>query len=141
MTVLRLVLGDQLSPDSPALLGADLACDVVLMIESADECAYVPHHRQKIVLFLSAMRHFANALRNRGFTVDYVALDDAASTGTLAGEVSRAAQRHGAERVVMGEPGEWRLQEAAASWEDRLDIPVTIRPDHRFLCTRAEFAA
>ena len=31
-------------------------------VEVHDETTYVPHHRQKIVLVLSAMRHFAAAL-------------------------------------------------------------------------------
>ena len=53
MGVLRLILGDQLSPDIAALEGVDAARDVVLMAEVMGECTYVPHHRQKLVLVLS----------------------------------------------------------------------------------------
>ena len=40
-----------------------------------EEGIYVPHHKQKIVLVLSAMRYFADELRQRGVPVDYVRLD------------------------------------------------------------------
>jgi deoxyribodipyrimidine photolyase-related protein len=63
MTTLRLVLGDQVSPDLSALAGLDRATDTVLMIEVANEWTHVAHHKQKIVLVLSAMRHFASELR------------------------------------------------------------------------------
>ena len=63
MKTLRLVLGDQLSTDISSLVDIDAAKDVVLMLEVDDECRYVPHHQQKIVLFLSSMRHFAHRFR------------------------------------------------------------------------------
>ncbi|MEQ9200193.1 MAG: cryptochrome/photolyase family protein, partial [Rhodospirillales bacterium] len=55
MKTLRLILGDQLSQDLSALDGLDQAKDTILMMEVAEECSYVPHHPQKIVLVLSAM--------------------------------------------------------------------------------------
>ena len=65
MTTLRVVLGDQCSDQLSALEGLDPARDVVLVAEVRGECTYVRHHKQKIVLVLSAMRHFAERLRAR----------------------------------------------------------------------------
>ena len=90
MSALRVILGDQLSRDIAALAGL-AAGDVVLMAEVMGECTYVPHHPQKIVLVLSAMRHFAAALAARGAKLRYVRLDDPENTQTLSGEVARAA--------------------------------------------------
>jgi len=59
---LVLVLGDQLSHDSPALDGIDPAGDRVLMIEARGEATHVWSHKARIALFLSAMRHFAAEL-------------------------------------------------------------------------------
>ncbi len=141
MTTLRLVLGDQLTPDIAALDGIDPAGDVVLMVEAMEECGHVPHHQQKIVLFLSAMRHFAYELRGRGITVDYVRLDDPANTGSFTGEVERAIARHGARHIVLTEPGEWRVQAMAESWAARFGLPVEIRADTRFFASKPRFAA
>ena len=110
MTILQLVLGDQLSFDLTALADIDPAADVVLMLEVEQEGRQVPHYQRKIVLFLSAMRHFAAALTARGLRVDYVTLDDCANTGTFTGEMEHAVARHAPERLVLPEPGEWRVQ-------------------------------
>ena len=45
-----------------ALADLDPERDTVLMMEVMEECTYVRHHKQKIVLVLSAMRHFADEL-------------------------------------------------------------------------------
>ena len=60
------------------------------------EARYVNHHRKKLAFFLAAMRAFARELREAGWRVDYVALDDPKNTGSLTGEV---------ERAVAGLPG------------------------------------
>src|ERR1700761_7176433 len=108
MPALRLVLGDQLTRAIAAL--RDYADgDVVLMAEVAGETSYVKHHKQKIAFIFSAMRHFAEELRAEGLRVDYVRLDDPGNSGSICGEVRRAAERHGCDRVVATFPGEWRV--------------------------------
>ncbi len=132
--VLRLVLGDQCSDGLASLAGLDPARDVVLLAEVQSECTYIRHHKQKIVLVLSAMRHFAAALRERGVRVDHVPLDDPDNTGTLAGEVPRAVARHGLRGIVCTHPGEWRVLQDMRGWEAATGVPVEIRDDDRFLC-------
>ncbi|CAA9235403.1 MAG: Deoxyribodipyrimidine photolyase [uncultured Craurococcus sp.] len=139
MGLLRLVLGDQLSHDIAALEGIDPGRDVVLMAEVMGECTYVPHHKQKLVLVLSAMRHFAEELRARGIPVDYIRLDDPDNTGTLSGELARAVARHRPAGIVATFPGEWRVLEAMRGWEEVLGLPVDIREDVRFLCPLPRF--
>lgn len=140
VATLRLVLGDQLTPTLSALRDLDPARDVVLMVEAEAETTYVRHHKQKIVLALSAMRHFAAELRARGARVEYVELDAPGTTGSLAGEIERLAARLRPERVVITEPGEWRLQEAFATMRDTLRAPLEVRADDRFLCSREGFS-
>ena len=64
------------------------------MMEVWDEATYVKHHKQKIALIFSAMRHFAGELRDAGWQVDYVKLDDHGNSGSFTGEVARAVERH-----------------------------------------------
>ncbi len=141
MSVLRVILGDQLSSDISALADLDPARDIVLMMEVMEECTYVRHHQQKIVLVLSAMRHFADELRERGVRVDYVPLDALDNSGHLTSEVQRAVLRHAPDRVVVTEPGEWRVQAMMEDWAALTDTPVERRDDGRFFASRARFAA
>lgn len=138
--VLRLVFGDQLTRSLSSLRDIDARTDIVLMVEADAEATYVRHHKQKIVFILSAMRHFAERLRVEGIRVDYVRLDDPANTQSFDGEVARAVLRHRPKRIVVSEPGEMRVLDMIQSWQDRHGVPVSIRDDDRFFCSRAEFA-
>jgi deoxyribodipyrimidine photolyase-related protein len=141
MKSLRFLLGDQLTATISSLADCDPARDVILMAEVMGEGTYVRHHKQKIVLVLSAMRHFASELEKLGFTVDYVRLDDPANSGTLEGELRRAVHRHQPDRVIVTEPGEWRLWQAMLEWRESLAVPVELRADDRFIASRDEFSA
>ena len=138
--VLRLVLGDQLSDGLSSLRDLERG-DVVLMAEVMSEATYVRHHKQKFALVFSAMRQFAERLRARGAMVRYVRLDDPRNTQTLNGEVLRALADQPFARVVLAEPGEWRLVHAFEELAHLAPIPVEVRPDDRFICARAEFEA
>ena len=69
---IMVVLGNQLFP--PDCLD-DCRDAVVFMAEDVGLCTYVRHHQQKIVLFLAAMRSYADELRDAGFDVRYFELD------------------------------------------------------------------
>ena len=133
MSALRIVLGDQLTRGLSSLRDY-VPGDTVLMMEVAEEATYVKHHKQKLVLIFSAMRHFAEELRHHGFTVDYVRLDDPANTGSFTSEVERAITRHKPSRIVVTEPSEWRVLEMMKSWD------AEVLSDDRFFATPASFA-
>ncbi|MDE4173198.1 cryptochrome/photolyase family protein [Phaeobacter sp. PT47_59] len=136
MARLILILGDQLSETLSALQAGDKARDTVVMAEVTEEGAYVRHHPKKIALILAAMRKFASHLQDQGWGVAYTRLDDAKNTGTIAGELLRRAAQTGADEVIATTPGEWRLIRELQS----LPLKVSLRPDTRFIATRADFA-
>ena len=121
------------------LAAADRDRDIVLMAEVQEENIYVRHHKKKIALVLSAMRHFADELSDAGWTVDYVKLDDPDNRGSLVDEIDRAVARHDCDSVVVTEPGEWRLRLAFEALSRRLDMPLTIVEDDRFICRHEAF--
>lgn len=137
---LRLVFGDQLSHTLSSLQDATHD-DIILMVEIMGEATYAPHHKQKLVLVFSAMRHFAKELKDKGFCVDYVRLDDAQNTGDFTGEVVRALGRHNIARIILTEPSEYRVRLVVEGWMHHFPVPVTMREDDRFLCTHARFEA
>jgi len=137
--VIRLVLGDQLTRGLASLADLDPAKDVVLMAEVIEEVTYVRHHKRKVAFLFSAMRHFAEELRADGITVDYIRLDDEDNSGSFSGEIARAVTRHGADRIVVTEPGEHRVLAAMQDWQTALGVDVEIRGDDRFMCPPGMF--
>ncbi len=135
---LVLLLGDQLNPDSPALAATRPDTARVLMVETAGEAAHVPSHKQRIAVFLSAMRHRAAALRQDGWEVDYRDLD--AGLSSLSAGLEAALRDAGADRVLLTEPGEWRVEHALRSTCGRLGVDLEVLPDPHFYASREEFA-
>jgi deoxyribodipyrimidine photolyase-related protein len=138
---LRLILGDQLSRSVSSLDGVEAASDIVVMVEVRAEATYVPHHKKKIAFLFSAMRHFAEELRQEGLNVHYVKLDDAKNSQSFTGEVQRLVGEIKPAKLVVTEPGEWRVLEMMRGWQEELPVPVEIREDTRFLCSTERFAA
>ena len=133
---LALVLGDQLSFELASLRELNPDRDAILMAEVVEEATYVPHHPQKIALIFSAMRHFAEALRQRGWRVLYSRLDDAHNSGSIVGELRRGLEQLGAGAIHLTECGEWRLQQALCD----SGLPLVWHADRRFFCSREWFA-
>jgi deoxyribodipyrimidine photolyase-related protein len=137
---LRLVLGDQLTPSLASLRDADRMQDLVLMAEVQAEATYVRHHKKKIAFLFAAMRAFAEELRDQGFRVRYVRIDDPDNAGDLLAEVRRAlAAESGLDRLVLTRCGEWRLDQEQSTWARALNLPVDVREDDRFICPLADF--
>ena len=137
--VLVPVLGDQLTRNLASIRGRTKDDTVILMMEVWDEATYVKHHKQKIVLIFSAMRHFAAELEDAGWTVDYVKLDAEDNAGSFTGETARAIERHEPRLVSVVEAGEWRVREDMEQWADKFACEVEILRDDRFICSQSEF--
>lgn len=136
-----LILGDQLSLSLATLRVLDPQHDVLIMAEVADETAYVPHHKQKIALIFSAMRHFAHELRSAGWRVCYHQWQPDSPFKSLLDVVQyyqqTLAQQPGTsvESLVITRCGEYRLQHAINNeWSARLQLAVTVFEDDRFIC-------
>ncbi|MDX1923010.1 MAG: cryptochrome/photolyase family protein [Alphaproteobacteria bacterium] len=138
---LILVLGDQLTLELSSLRCGNSAHDVVLMAEVGSETRYVKHHKKKIAFLFSAMRHFAQSLREQGWRVIYRKLDQTGSGSSFTDEVSKAVREISPARLIVTEPGEWRVLQEIESWNAHLPCAVDVLQDDRFICSRGEFAA
>jgi len=136
---LSLVLGDQLDSKSVVLRDLDPRRDVVLMMEVSEEATHVPSNPQRTVLFLSAMRHFAKQLNDKGIRVRYIRLDDPDNTNHFTGEVGRAIKTLSPHVLRLVRPGEHRVFKEVREWERRFKMPVEILEDSHFLTDIDDF--
>lgn len=138
---LLLVLGDQLDEKASALADLDRDRDAILMVEVREEAEHVPSHRQRLVLFLAAMRHFALDRIEQGFRVRYVRLDDRANTQAIGSELARAIGTLGPERIRVVRPGDHRVEAMIREAAEDADVPLEILEDESFSCSLEEFDA
>ncbi len=136
---LVVVLGDQLDLDGAAFSGFDPERDRGWMCEAPAESRYVWSHKARIVVFLSAMRHFREALLARGWPVDYLA-SGAHAYETLAEALAAQLEALRPQCVVIVEPGEYRLHEALRTVVSDAGCRLDWRADTHFLCSSDAFA-
>lgn len=135
MTVLRLLLGDQLNPMHSWFCRVDPEVVHVLM-EVRQETDYVLHHAQKILAIFAAMRDFTRLLEQAGFRVEYLRIDDPANTQSIVANLDRLIARFAAKRIEYQAPDEWRLDRQLAEWGSAQAIEVQVCNSEHFYTGR-----
>jgi deoxyribodipyrimidine photolyase-related protein len=138
---LVIVLGDQLDKESSALEGFDSTQDVIWMAEVSEESTHVWSAKQRIAVFLSAMRHFAETLRSRCLPLVYIQMDEAGNLGSLPLELSRVIARLQPAALVLSAPGDWRVLQGLRAVAKQHALALDLRDDTHFFSTVREFAS
>ncbi|MDX1436487.1 MAG: cryptochrome/photolyase family protein [Anaerolineales bacterium] len=129
------ILGDQLLKIHPAIQKAEeehpRSSIQVLLIENRARISRLPYHRKKIVLLLSAMRHYAVELKNQGYEVDYI------QAPSLQAGLARHFQAWNPERIYTMAASERRGREfQQQTLAKRTDAAVDVLPNTQFLVGR-----
>lgn len=109
------------------------------MAEVAAESTHVWSSKPRIAFFLSSMRHFAGILRAQGITVDYAKLGTH-RFHSIASGLADAIARFSPRKVILAEPGEWRLAQELRQCCNAHNTELALREDSHFLISQHEFA-
>ena len=134
---LILVLGDQLDLESPLIKNADPNLDRIWMAEVEEESVHVWSHKQKIVLFLSAMRHFRASLLEQGLPLVYTELDDGVDSFSMS--LKDTLKEYKPETVMVLRPGSWRVLEAIQSVCTKASVVLEVFEDDHFFTSPKDF--
>ncbi|MGB0370833.1 MAG: cryptochrome/photolyase family protein [Opitutales bacterium] len=134
-----LILGNQLF--APARLPVDNSTPV-FMAEDLGLCTYFKHHKQKITLFLSAMRSYADELRENGYSVHYHRLEFKTSSDSQCTYLERLASFIKTEKIealhfyeIEDRPFEAAIKELI----EELKLEAHEHSSPMFLTSRADF--
>ena len=140
MGKLIFITGDQLSLDAIPLKEADQSADRVVMAEVEEEIRRFPNHKQRVVLFLSAMRHFRQQLEGAGYEVVYQEIGDEGGSPTLIDFLDLQIKDFGPDHIAMTESGRYSMEQEVRQLADLHGVSLSIHNDPHFLCTRQEFS-
>ncbi|WP_165360561.1 cryptochrome/photolyase family protein [Candidatus Chloroploca sp. Khr17] len=125
------ILGDQLLDPHPALVAAASVAGTssvhVVLLESTARLNQQPYQRKKLVLLLSAMRHYVAMLRAQGYAVEYLHAPD-----FLSG-LREHCQRTQPGHLFTMAAAEYATRQFQQTLADALGLPVTILPNAQFL--------
>jgi deoxyribodipyrimidine photolyase-related protein len=125
---LVIILHDQLSRTISSLDNIDKENDTIIFYESKSYFTKFKHHKKKIVLLISAMRHFAKELEQEGFIVKYISLD------SDSGSLKQVLNNISYDDVIITEPSEYYVLTEIKQIKN-----IIIREDSRFLASRDFF--
>ncbi len=131
------ILGNQLF--APELLPSS-GDGPVFMAEDLGLCTYEKHHQQKIVLFLAAMRAYADELRAAGYDVHYVQLDPA-DDRAYEDKLSDAVRAAGDTKLVHFEVEDKAMETRLVEFANRSALERSELQSPMFSCSRHDFAA
>lgn len=127
------VLGDQLWMGQSAIQDClkSSSQTPIIFIESWQHVRERPYHRQKLVLVWSAMRHFAQELRQEGWNVTYKTAED------FEQPLRDWVKAEGITELRVMEPSDRPFAQLIQS----LDLPceIILTTNNRFLWTADEF--
>jgi len=111
------------------------------MAEDLGLCAYVRHHRQKIVLFLAAMRSYRDELRRRGCDVTYASIED--EDGRNAGyeeKLERFLHGRAIRQLITWEVEDKFFEQRLRDFATSNSLELTFLPSPMFLTPRRVFS-
>ncbi len=111
----------------------------VFMAEDMGLCTYVRHHQQKLVLFLAAMRAYADELRAEGYDVHYVELD-IDDDRRYEDKLGAALDETGVSRLVHFEIEDKPMESRIVDYAQERELERRELPSPMFVCGRGEFA-
>ena len=136
---LSIILYDQLSLDISSLKHIDKERDYVLMCECNHDFTDIKHHKKKIALILSSMRHFKEELMKNNYKIIYKKVDDRDNKHSLIEEVKLILKKNKLEKINITKPSNFYFSKKVESWSGIFNIPVNIISDDRFIVTEEEF--
>lgn len=131
------VLGNQLFPRK--YFGQNKSDSLFFMAEDRGLCTHFRYHKHKIIFFLSAMRHFAEDLKNSGYKLTYEKLDAKNSEKTYEDKLSEFLKKKKAKKVVIFEIEDKFFEKRMMSLFEKLEIEVEVRTSPMFLFERSVF--
>jgi deoxyribodipyrimidine photolyase-related protein len=133
------LLGNQLF--SPKILKQKIgAGDETLLFlrEDKELCTHFKYHKQKITFFLTAMRDYADELRDAGYDVHYESFDSK-SRLRYVDALAKVATKISAQKFLWFEVEDKFFEHQLTTLAATLQMPLEIWPSPMFLTTREQF--
>jgi deoxyribodipyrimidine photolyase-related protein len=112
----------------------------IFMAEDPELCTYYKFHKHKIILFLAAMRSWADAARDAGYQVHYVKITDAtARRNTFEEKLGAFLKAHPGKGLVHFEIEDKFMEQRIHELAARLNLPQFTMKSPMFLTGRDEF--
>ncbi len=135
---LNLILGDQLNWDSHIWEDIDKDNDIFWMAEISGASWQPASNKQRTVVFLSAMRHFAEEIANKHFRLVYFPITDGFTSFSSA--LKQTFNDYKIDEVRSVLPGDYEVMQEIETTINEYDVNIAWLEDAHFIAKRGEFS-
>ncbi len=131
------ILGNQLFPIEEL---KNLGFGAVFMAEDRGLCTHFKYHKQKIVLFLSAMRKYRDELKSNGYKVIYSSADDPSFAESFEEKLKLALQKHpGIQKLSLFEIEDKFFEQRLKTFSKNNKLEISWHQSPMFMTSRVGF--
>ena len=109
------------------------------MAEDYELCTYEKHHKQKILLFLSSMRSYADKLKSNEYKIEYAKIEDKDFKDTYFDKLKNTIDQKTITEITSFEVEDKFFEKKLKSFFIKLKIKWNIVQSPMFLNSRDEF--
>ncbi|MGA9139331.1 MAG: cryptochrome/photolyase family protein [Methanocella sp.] len=125
------IMGDQLNFDISSLRDGP---ENVVMIESIKKCQSGKWHKRRIAFVISAMRHFGDELKKKGYNVDYYRW-----APDFTSALREHVEKEGIKTLYVMKPKNHTAINYVSSLSSKLPAKVEVTENNQFMCPHEEF--
>ena len=135
MKDLRIIFVDQLSLDNSVLDGIN-PNEVLLFYEPIDTFYEIKHHKQKIALLVSALRHFINKINHKNFIHQKIEKNN---KHDLAKFLKKLISEKNLNKIIVSKPSDFKIYKDLLFFSQSNNIELEILEDKKFISNVDDF--
>ena len=132
-----IILGDHLFPIKNLKSFKD--DHTFFMCEDYGLCTYEKHHKHKILLFLSAMRSYADDLKLNKYKIIYKEIEDKDFKDLYEDKLKKIISSNKIQEISFFEIEDKKFEKRIISFIKKLNIKINIISSPMFMCSRTDF--
>ena len=132
-----IILGDHLFPIKNLKSFKD--DHTFFMCEDYGLCTYEKHHKHKILLFLSAMRSYADDLKLNKYKIIYKEIEDKDFKDSYEDKLKKIISSNKIQEISFFEIEDKKFEKRIISFIKKLNIKINIISSPMFMCSRTDF--
>ena len=136
MKSLRIIFVDQLSSNNPTLEGMN-PNDILLFYEPIETFYEIKHHKQKITLLVSALRHHIERINHKNVIHQKIEKNKKHDLVKL---LKRIISDENVNKIIIAKPSDFKIYKDLMFFSQSSNIELEVLDDRKFISSASDFS-
>ena len=136
MKSLRIIFVDQLSSNNPTLEGMN-SNDILLFYEPMETFYEIKHHKQKITLLVSALRHHIERINHKNVIHQKIEKNKKRDLVKL---LKKIISDENVNKIIIAKPSDFKIYKDLMFFSQSSNIELEVLDDRKFISSASDFS-